>query len=164
MLVGRTVRSDLFSRCGAQFHPGMLLYLHRVLRVKLRVVRVIFSVREIGPGSSSRHLAFLLVGLMLLCQGILGSGQSHYAAANEPGIYHGQLQEDQPRDYPVGFLSYAAAGVALLLLGKPSAPPLRNILGWGRTAGSGLFGRVFALPVPYPVRGPTVSLLQAFRL
>ena len=117
----------------------------------------------------ARLVAALLAVALLLCHGALGAlhqasswpvehATGHHAPPTAPMDHHAEHH-----GVPVAHADYAAA-LFVVLLGAALALLARRFLAWGLAAAPRLFGRVSLSFFLRPPRGPTLPLLQVFRL
>lgn len=131
-------------------------------------------VRESATGRPARYLSFLLVTAVLICHGAFGSQHQDASWPVVPGEAHAAVHQgagasqEQPSDHRGGqsFSSsnYAAALFGFLLLSTGLALLLGRGLRRSRMSVSRIFEGTPAPLILPPVRGPTIPLLQVFRL
>ena len=123
-------------------------------------------------GSRGRLLALLLVGTLLLCHGVFGV--MHLCSASHASTSHGH-EHHSPTDAGAGVqkehavchLMDAAHYFAVFLaaiLGLVLGLLLKGARLWGRVTAPLVFYRRLRQPVFHPPRGPTLPVLQVFRL
>lgn len=150
-----------------------------VLRDKVRQSMAIAffgsaCVRGSATGRSARYLTFLLMVVVLMCHGAFGSQHRDASWPSVSGQAHGTVHDGagasqgEPLDHrggqPFSSWDYATALFAFLLL----SAGLALLLGRGSRRSRMTISRIFDL-IPAPpilpfVWGPTVPILQVFRL
>ncbi len=122
-------------------------------------------------GSRGRLLALLLVGTLLLCHGVFGV--MHLCSASHASTSHGH-EHHSPTDAGAGVQEHVAchlmdvahyfAVFLAALLGLVLWLLLKGARLWGRVTAPLVFYRRLRPPVFHPPRGPTLPVLQVFRL
>lgn len=129
------------------------------------------------PGRSAA-LALLLAVALLLCHGVLGAHHQMHEVANADGSpafehpAHGSVShmgahsvEQQPNGEHDGCSTCVAYAAVLLIVSlKVLLWLLNGTLAWTRKAEPSLPSLGLATPVSNPTRGPTLPVLQVFRL
>lgn len=127
--------------------------------------------------SGRRLLALLLVGALFLCHGAYGAlhqihqgagdaalpAMEHAAHADTGGTEDGVHPAGHRAEHLVGDMAYAAT-LVVISLGAFLRWLINDARAWSRVGASSLIVRCFPLLVVRPVRGPTLSILQVFRL
>jgi len=120
--------------------------------------------------SQSSLLSLLLVGTLLVCHGAFGAlhlcSAPHYFSHQTHELSSSTVTGNVEHEHPVCHLMDATVYFAVLLVAF-----LRLVLGllkgarlWSRVTTPLIFDRRFCLPVSHPPRGPTLPVLQMFRL
>jgi hypothetical protein len=133
------------------------------------------SAKPTLPGSGrltrAKVLALLLVGALLLCHGIYGvvhlcsassvfvSEGHEYSSLAQMGMVD---HEDHPSCHPEGAEYFAVLFAAFL--GLVLGLLLEGARPYGKVATSFALDLRLRPSVPYPPRGPTLTVLQVFRL
>ena len=124
-------------------------------------------------------MALLLVGTLLLCHGVFGAmhlcSYSHASAshvhehhsppadAGDPADAGAGVQEEHAVCHLMDVAHYFAVFLAAFL-GLVLALLLKGARLWGRVTAPFVFGLRLRPPVFHPPRGPTLPVLQVFRL
>ena len=116
-------------------------------------------------------LALLLVGTLLLCHGLFGA--LHLCSASHASASHGH-EHHSPTETGAGDQEHAVchlmdvahyfAVFLAALLGLMLWLLLKGARVWGRVVAPLVFDRRLRPPVFHPPRGPTLPVLQVFRL
>jgi hypothetical protein len=124
--------------------------------------------------SRSRNvlLALLLAGTLLLCHGVFGAlhlcsasqaSASHAHEHNSPMDAGAGVQEEHAVCHLMDVAHYFAVFLAAIL-GLVLWLLLKGARLWGRVSAPFVFGLRLRPPVFHPPRGPTLPVLQVFRL